>query len=139
MVKGQSKRREMTTRTFWQSIRYFLVFFISNLPFYIYAVYDIILDYPPVAIAYIYVIVWPMFGVFNSFVYFRPRYLSYRGKNPERSWIHCVLAVLDIKLWSCCNRPSTDESVPPSVSDLIIDDEDLSSPLFQDEASYSSG
>jgi len=67
LTKGQKKRRAMTRRTFWQAIRYFLVFFISNLPFFIYAVYDIALVYAPVSITFIYTIVWPMFGVFNSF------------------------------------------------------------------------
>mmetsp|Transcript_31110 Transcript_31110/g.65650 ORF Transcript_31110/g.65650 Transcript_31110/m.65650 type:complete len:366 (+) Transcript_31110:328-1425(+) len=136
LSKGQTKRREMTRKTFWQAVRYFLVFFITNLPFYIYAVYDIIQASPPISITFIYIIVWPMFGVFNSFVYFRPRYLSYSMKNPEKSWIHCLLTVLDINLVSWSSR--SDASVPPSVSGLI-DDEDLSSPLFSEEGSVNGG
>lgn len=79
-----------------------------------------------------------MFGVSNSFVYFRARYLSHKDKNPERSWIHCYLTVLDVDLGSWFIR--SEESVsPPNVLDLIDDDDDLSSPLFHEEGSHNGG
>lgn len=137
LTKGQSKRREMTNKTFWQSIRYISVFFISNLPFYIYAVFDMVRKRPPLWVVYIYATVWPLFGVFNSLAYFRPKYLSYRQRNTEKSNLDCLLAVMNIDLscCCCCFNQSSDESVPPKVHHLI-DDEDLSSPLFQDERSF---
>lgn len=131
---GQEKRREMSDRAFWSAVRYISVFFVSNLPFYIYAFFDITREFAPIAITYLYVIIWPMFGVFNSFAYFRPKYLSYRAKNPDKSLIFCLCIVLDIDLGSWLSR--SDESVPPSVAELI-DDDDLGSPLFQEEAGFS--
>lgn len=132
LTKGQEKRREMTRKTFWQAVRYFLVFFVSNIPFYIYAVYDIVKSYPPIPVAFIFVIVWPMFGVSNSFVYFRARYLSFKEKNPDKSLTQCVLTVLDIDLGSWF-RKSDESVVPPSISDLV-GAENLESPLFQEES-----
>ena len=129
----------MTRKTFWQAIRYFLVFFVSNFPFYIYAIYDFTRVYPPTSIVFIYIIVWPMFGVFNSFVYFRARFLTHRERNPEMSRVHSLLAVLDLGFGCCLKKQSDENEVPPNVSDLIADDDDLNSPLFRDEASYSSG
>lgn len=131
LSKGQKKQREMTQKTFWQGLRLFLVFFITNLPRYIYAIYDLTRHDPPTTITFIYVIVWPLFGVFNSFAYFRPRYLSYRQKNPEKSMIHCLFSALDIHP-SFCSRKS-DESIPPISSDLMDYGEDFNSPLFREE------
>jgi len=140
----------MTNKAFWQAIRYITVFLVSNLPFYVYFAYDIKWAYPPLAAGYIYVIVWPLFGVSNAFVYFRPRYLSYRDKNREKRWIQCVFYVLDVDLgsptWFSTTWFSTtwfssrsDESdVPPTVSELI-DEDDLESPLFQEENSSHNG
>lgn len=137
LTKGQKKRREMTNRAQWQAIRYISVFFVSNVPFYIFAVYDMLHQIPPDAITYIYAILWPMFGAFNSFAYFRPRYMSYRTKNPEKSCMLCLCTILDIDFMGSCCRKS-DESVPPSVSELIEDD-DLGSPLFREESNSVNG
>ncbi|KAL7537879.1 hypothetical protein ACHAWF_005928 [Thalassiosira exigua] len=127
---GQQKKRELSDKAFWQSVRYFSVFFISNLPFYIFAIYDVTSGVPPVWIALIYAIFWPLFGVFNSFVYFRPRYLSYRKKNADKSWMDGICSVLEIDLRSSHWRMT--ESVPPRISELNDEEEDdLSSLLFQ--------
>lgn len=132
LSEGQTKRREMTRKTFWQAIRYILVFFISNLPFYIYAVIDVIRVIPPYEIAIIYATVWPMFGVLNSFAYFRPRYLSYRERNKDKLMLQCLLAVVEIDLRCWCSR--SDENIPPNINQ-VIEDGDLNNPLFQEESS----
>jgi len=132
LSEGQKKHRELTHKTLWQAIRYFLVYFISNLPLYVHCGFDLASVSTPVDIAILYATVSPMFGVFNSFAYFRPRYLSYREKYPEKSCIHCYSKVLEIDLGCWCI--TSDESVPPNVNQ-VIEDSDLNSPLFQEESS----
>lgn len=62
LTKGQEKRRELTRKTFWQAIRYFLVYFVSHLPFYAFAIFDLMREPIPPAAALLYATVWPMFG-----------------------------------------------------------------------------
>ena len=109
LMTRQCKRRDMTQKTFWQATRYFLVFFISMVPFYIFAFYDCLRLAPPDWVTILYVILWPNFGVFNSFVYFRQRYLSYKLKNPQSSCIKGYLVILELDCctsktasWFCC-------------------------------------
>lgn len=134
LTAGQQKHRKMTKKAFWQAIRYISVFVISNLPFYVVAFFDLSKAKSPRPIIFVYAIVWPMFGVFNAIAYFRPKYVSYRERNQELSWIVCLCNILNtpsLGAWMS-SGPSLNESVPPNVADLL-EDGDLGSPLFQDE------
>jgi hypothetical protein len=54
------------------------------------------LDIPDV-FDYLFVILLPLLGFFNAFVYFRPRYMIYKKCNPESSWIICMRSVLQVR------------------------------------------
>lgn len=81
---------------------------------------------------YIYVTIWPCFGVFNSLAYFRPKYLSYRELNKHKSRMECLCTVLHIDIGGCCKK--SEDIMPPNINGVLAE-EDLSSPLFGDERS----
>ena len=66
-------------------------------------------------------------------VYFRPKYLTFRESNSDKSWIVCLSNMLNVdlctRLPTCTRRAGSGERV-----DTSLDQEDISSPLFQDNA-----
>ncbi|KAL7441498.1 hypothetical protein ACHAXM_011545 [Skeletonema potamos] len=119
-----------------QALRYVTVFFIPNIAFIIWAIIDIfhiqISTHVWLAVLYLYVIVWPMFGALNALVYFRLRFLNERRSNPDAAWTILIGKTFTISPLS--NRTST----PPQISALIDEDDNLSSPLFEDESATGS-
>jgi len=136
-VKGEGIRSNPVA---FQSLRYLTAFFIPNIAFIIWGVIDIchieLSEHGRNVVSYIYVILWPLFGLFNSLVYFRLRYLNEKKRSsPEATWSSLIGKTLSIPLLS--RRRSTDETLPPHFSSLI-DEDDLYSPLFEDESAYGS-
>ena len=52
----------------------------------------------PEVVAYMGIILTPLLGLFNSFVYFRPRYIVYRENNIDDTRITALANVFDIHL-----------------------------------------
>ena len=123
----------------FQSLRYVSVFFIPNIAFIIWAVIDIVEIQPSqsvyYAMIYLYVVVWPLFGALNSLVYFRLRFINERRSNPEASWTNLMRKTFTITPLSI--RSNTNETHPLRIS-ALIDEDDLSSPLFEDESASGS-
>ena len=138
-LKGAKGERIRSNPVAFQSLLFSTVFFIPNIAFIIWGVIDIchieLSEHGWNVVSYIYVILWPLFGFFNSLVYFRLRYLNEKRSSPEATWSYLIGKTLSIPLLS--RRRSTDETLPPQVSSLI-DEDDLYSPLFEDESAYGS-
>jgi hypothetical protein len=122
----------------FQALRYVIVFFIPNIAFIIWAIVDIFniqMSYNVFfAVLYLYVVVWPLFGVLNALVYFRLRYLNERRSNPDAAWTILIGKTFTISPLSLSTRSST----PSQISALIDEDDYLSSPLFEDESATGS-
>ena len=112
----------------------------------------------PLVISYLIIILPPLLGVFNSFVYFRPRYIAYRENNLDDGVLAALGNVFNIDLdylYESSSRmskrlSSSGKSITASISGTVIsrmgsrvssggDDDsiegDLTSPLFQTEDS----
>mmetsp|Transcript_21028 Transcript_21028/g.35928 ORF Transcript_21028/g.35928 Transcript_21028/m.35928 type:complete len:394 (-) Transcript_21028:33-1214(-) len=135
-VKGEGIRSNPVA---FQSLRYLTAFFIPNIAFIIWGVMDIsnieLSDNGWLIAVYLYVILWPLFGALNSLVYFRLRYLNEKKSNPEATWSSLIGKTLSIHPPS--RRSTANETLPPPISSLI-DEDDLYSPLFEDESAYGS-
>jgi len=135
-VKGEGRRSNPVA---FQSLRYLTAFFIPNIAFIIWGVMDIsnieLSDNGWLIAVYLYVILWPLFGALNSLVYFRLRYLNEKKSNPEATWSSLIGKTLSIHPPS--RRSTANETLPPPISSLI-DEDDLYSPLFEDESAYGS-
>jgi hypothetical protein len=143
-----------------EGLRYIGAFFLAYFTLYIFTACRLTNRMPPLAILYMHWILTPLLGFFNSFVYFRPRYLTYRDNNPDESWIICLSNVFNIDLdylensrskalerLSTISRRSISRSVTSTLSrgwtgsgsefqsESSTTDGDLTSPLFQDDSS----
>jgi len=134
LTKGMEKRRVYTMKTAWQGIRYVGAFFATYIPLYITYYYRITKQDLPNWVVYMTISVAPLLGVFNAFVYFRPRYIMYKEDNPDKSRIarlgNAVFNV-DLDYLESSNLKSAGR-----VRESIGGDSagsDLASPLFQDE------
>lgn len=88
----------LTVKSAWRGIQYIGVYFICYLPSFVALGYRASgnLDIPDV-FDYLFVILLPLLGFFNAFVYFRPRYMNYKKCNPDSSWIVCMKSVLQVR------------------------------------------
>lgn len=118
----------------FQSLRYLIAFFVPNLALIVWGVINVgqiqISKTVWLVVEYLYVILWPMFGALNSLVYFRLRYLNEQKSSPEATWTSLIGKTLTIP--SLIRRSTADETLPPWISSLT-DEDDLHSPLFEDE------
>lgn len=118
----------------FQSLRYLIAFFVPNLALIVWGVINVgqiqISKTGWLVVEYLYVILWPMFGALNSLVYFRLRYLNEQKSSPEATWTSLIGKTLTIP--SLIRRSTADETLPPWISSLT-DEDDLHSPLFEDE------
>lgn len=158
LTPGQARRRDNTTKTAWQGLRYVGAFFLAYFTLFIFAGYRIAEKVPPLAIFYLHLILTPMLGLFNSFVYFRPRYIAHRDANPDDSWILNLGSIFNVSLdylearrskfssrtSGTLSRRFTTGSVSATIASRFAggsgsersgndgSDGDLTSPLFQD-------
>lgn len=96
LAKGQEKRRENTIKTSWQGIRYIGAFVLAYFTLYVFYGYQLAGQTPPASVMYLHIILTPLLGLFNSFVYFRPRYITYRDNNPSASRVTCMGNVFNV-------------------------------------------
>lgn len=154
LTKGQSKRRINTRKTIWQGMRYVGAFALAYFSLYIITIYRWLNKVPPNSIGYLVMILPPLLGLFNSFVYFRPRFIAYRENNVDSSWVSALGNVFDINLdylsesssrmskrLSSLSRRSIAGTIGSrmasgsSTGGDSIDGGDLTSPLFQADGS----
>ncbi len=118
----------------FRSLRYLTAFFIPNLALIVWGVINVgqieMSETGWLVVEYLYVILWPMFGAFNCLVYFRLRYLNEQKSSPEATWTSLLGKTLTIP--ALIRQSTADETLPPRISSLI-DEDDLYSPLFEDE------
>jgi len=132
-------------KTAWQGIRYVGAFLASHVALYVTTYYRFTKQALPNWVVLMNIILLPLLGVFNAFVYFRPRYIAFKEKNPDKSRISRFgNAVFNVNLdylessHSIKQRLSkTVRGLPTRMSRQSIGgdraDSDLVSPLFQDE------
>ncbi len=96
LTQGQEQSRVMTVKTAWQGLYYIGAYNAAYFPYILSAIYFIGGIPPPAAIQYSTFIFIPLGGLFNAFVYFRPRYLICKGANPDKSRIFCLKSTLHI-------------------------------------------
>ncbi|KAL7527032.1 hypothetical protein ACHAWF_002008 [Thalassiosira exigua] len=127
LVKGQKKMRESTMATFWQGMRYMGAFMLSYLSLYIFSFYRLRRLVPPAPFVYIHLVLIPLLGFFNSFVYFHPSYKKYRERNPGEGWIRGLAHVLHIDL-DCCKNAVSRRRIESADGQSL--DGDITNPLF---------
>jgi len=99
LTAGQRANRKNTIKAGWQGIRYICVFTISYIWTYIFMVWNVTEKKRGTgfaAIFYIHVIINPFVGFGNAFVYFKPRYNSYKDGNPDKTMVDGIYHVLNI-------------------------------------------
>jgi len=96
--QGMPLHRSMTTKTTRQGIYYILAFGVTWVPWYVYALIEYKQGKIPKALAIVHYITQPLQGVFNTLVYFRPKYKARRASNPQESRTNSVLHMLKISL-----------------------------------------
>mmetsp|Transcript_31777 Transcript_31777/g.66820 ORF Transcript_31777/g.66820 Transcript_31777/m.66820 type:complete len:293 (+) Transcript_31777:391-1269(+) len=153
LTKGQDKRRVNTIKTAWQGIRYIGAFMLAYISLYIFPAFRLTNKLPPDALIYVNLTLPPLLGFFNSFVYFRPRWITYRENNPDKSWIVCLGTIFNVDLdylpeltrrASSISRRSITTSISrfntgSGLSGGNTSDEDLTSPLFKDSVESRDG
>ncbi len=133
LMRGQETRRTNTIATGWQGIRYVDALMFTMIPTYVNTIFCWGVEEPPDILLFLDAIKSLFVGVAFSFVNFRPKYLAFRESNSDKSWIVCPSNVLHVDL---CTRLQTCTRMAGSGErfDTSLDQEDLSSPLFQDNA-----
>ena len=143
LTSGQDQRRVNTSKTAWRGIQFIGVYFFSYFPSFVALGYRASgnLDIPDV-FDYLFVILLPLLGFFNALVYFRPRYVAFKKRNPDSSWIVCMSNVLNIratdpnflasvlfstsatKRWSRASMPKQNSGSMPNISSVNVQDID---------------
>ncbi|KAL7546427.1 hypothetical protein ACHAWF_009761 [Thalassiosira exigua] len=98
LLKGQEKTRRNTVKSSWQGLRYIGAFVLAYSTLYIISFYRVTKHIPSAAVVYLLIILLPLLGLFNAFVYFRPRYITYKEKHPDESWVTCLGNIFNIDL-----------------------------------------
>jgi hypothetical protein len=62
-------------------------------------------------------IMTPLLGVFNSAVYFKPRYTLYRKVNSDKSRIRCLCEVLGIAIGPAAETSEASTQATPLISE----------------------
>ena len=156
LTPGQERRRMNTNKTIWQGIRYIGAFVLAYFSLLIGSFYRILHKTPrTILIYYLMIIFPPLLGVFNAFVYFRPRYIQYRERHPDSKRIEALGQVFNIdldllergssqlskRLSSLSRRKLSASTIPNrTTSDFSSGDDslgDLTSPLFHADSSES--
>jgi hypothetical protein len=144
LTSGQEQRRVNTSKTVWRGIQFIGVYLFSYFPSFVALDYRASgnLDIPDV-FDYLFVILLPLLGFFNALVYFRPRYATYKKRNPDSSWIVCMSNVLNIRAtpdpnflasvlfstsatrrWSRASMPKRNSGSMPNISSVNVQDID---------------
>lgn len=122
-----------------QALRYATVFVIPNTAFIIWSFVDTfeikISHGLTIAVLYLYVIVWPLFGALVSLVYFRLRYLNERKCNPEASWKVIMGEVLTFP--SPSTLSTSNNSLHDLTSQLLFKEESPTGSQTQNENAFS--
>eukprot|EP00804_Cyclotella_cryptica_P016466 CCRYP_004687-RB/>CCRYP_004687-RB protein AED:0.02 eAED:0.02 QI:749/1/1/1/1/1/2/219/222 len=143
LLPGLERRRTNTIKTAWQGIRYVGAYTAGYILFYIYLIYETTTYEPSISLLYACVIITPLQGFFNAFVYFRPRYIAYKECNPDKKRVERINAVfnLDLDLLSSFSSihvgPSGSKlqgSLQGNAVENSQDDGDLSSPLIEEDS-----
>ncbi|KAL7536464.1 hypothetical protein ACHAWF_005470 [Thalassiosira exigua] len=138
LTKGQEKMRENTRKTFWQGIRYILAFFFAYSPLYILTYFKFMGRFPPPWVYYLNITLTPLLGLFNSFAYFRPRYLAYKERNPDATLAARLRNVFNISVDDGASGSMGGGSRQTSSGGEDLEG-DLGSPLFQPSDASSDG
>lgn len=109
---GTGRSRKMTMQSFWQGICYVGSFTICWTPWLVYGFEEYLNVRTNAATYYTMIITFPLHGVLNTAVYFRPRYKAERERNPTDSRCRSLMQILHIKC--CCNRKSKQGFCEPS-------------------------
>mmetsp|Transcript_8974 Transcript_8974/g.15596 ORF Transcript_8974/g.15596 Transcript_8974/m.15596 type:complete len:281 (+) Transcript_8974:3-845(+) len=98
--RGQDRKRENTIMTAWQGFRYTGAFTIAYLPTYIIMVYQVADNRPqiPNVVTYMQLILNPLLGFLNAFVYFRPRYIQLKRGNPDKDRASRLSSIFNVDL-----------------------------------------
>ena len=155
LTAGQERKRVNTIKTAWQGLRYIGAFILAYITLYILTIYRNLGTEVPPALVFAMLVLTSLLGVFNSFVYFRPRYITYRDNNPNDSWLICLANVFNVDLdYLDSRRENLSRRISSisrkSVASLklsstisggtrsersesdSVEDSDLTSPLFRD-------
>ena len=98
------RSRKMTMESFYQGIFYIGAFAISWTPWLVFGFRELTHLGTSWVSYYVMLAVTPLHGVLNAIVYFRPRLMAERERNPNDPICKSLMRVLHIKC--CCNRKS---------------------------------
>ena len=101
---GTLRNRKQTNKAYWQGFRYIGGFTLSYIWIYVFMIWNIAGESRGigfVVLFYFHVLLNPLAGFFNAYVYFRPRYDCHREQHPTVSRMDCICHVLDIGIQWC--------------------------------------
>ena len=146
---GGRNSRKQTDKAYWQGFRYIVGFTVAYVWIYIFMVWNMSghpRDTGFVVLFYFHVVFNPLAGLFNAWVYFKPRFDTYKEQNPTKSRRDCLRHILNIEgsvmpswchsrcllCWTKCDVQST----PTTTTTTTADSAALGSPLIpeSDEA-----
>ena len=90
------RSRKLTMESFWQGMCYIGTFAFSWIPWLVFGFREYIYHQIDPLTYYVMLLITPLHGVMNAFVYFRPRFKSERGRNPNDSRCKSLMEVLQI-------------------------------------------
>lgn len=102
------RTRKMTMESFQQGMFYIGAFAISWTPWLVFGFKEYTLKEIDVVSYYAVLVIFPLHGILNAVVYFRPRLKAERERNPTDSACKSLMQVLHIKC--CCNRRPKDKT-----------------------------
>jgi hypothetical protein len=91
----QLPSRKLTVETAYQGIWYIVSFAIAWIPWYCFAFDQIIIHGKHEVFEYLRIFTQPLQRVFNSLMYFRPKYLSARARYKTETRLIIALEVID--------------------------------------------
>ena len=97
---GGRNSRKQTDKAYWQGFRYIVGFTVAYVWIYIFMAWNMSghpRDTGFVVLFYFHVVFNPLAGLFNAWVYFKPRFDTYKEQNPTKSRRDCLRHVLNIE------------------------------------------
>lgn len=126
LTKGQQKQRQNTINTAWQGIRYATAITIPFVPLYVFFFYSIMSQWmraPDFLFwSYITAIVTPLIGFNNAYVFFYPRYKSYRQQHQDKSRMHCVFDTIGIGIPTWKSWKRSEDRIETTSDDSALTD-----------------
>ena len=107
---NSSATRALTKQTTLQGFWYTVAFAVAWWPFILASIIKIFAGLQSIALYYISAVTFPLQGLFNAFLYFRPRYKAARERHGQDSRIKSICRILHVSMLPMVNSFKTDKT-----------------------------